>query len=357
MMSGNGFKFDRLHIIRMLQTLAEIIETYLLSIIIVAITIIVSWLVNTVIKRYLRKREGTKKSKTINIVLNNLRPLYLLIIIIGVYLAFEILPFVAADTFKNFNAWIESFFYVILIFLICYVLARIVKIFVDQYFVGRREETRTPGIIMKMIAPVIFLMGIFIVLGTYNVDILPLLTTFGIGGIAVGFALQPTLTNLFAGLTIISDHHIHVGDYVEIKDFAAPMAVGVVHDIGWFSTRIRTFEGVTIVVPNSKLTSLTIFNHSSIDPKFITVSFPIIHPQDLDKIEHVIKSVAEEVSSVIPGASTARSPDVRFDSMDATTITVKVWLYLEKIEAQYNLKSEFLKVVRKKLESEGIIQA
>ena len=342
----------------MLQTptIAEIIAPYFYSLLITAVAIVVAWFVNRSIKRYLHKREGTKKSKTIDIVLKNLRPLYILIIVIGAYYAIRILPFVAAELSPTFNTVIETIAFIVLILLICFVLARVVKIFVDQYFIGRREETRTPGIIMKIIGPAIFMLGIFVILGTAGVDILPLLTTFGVGGIALGFALQPTLTNLFAGLTIISDHPIHVGDYVEIKDFAAPTAIGIVHDIGWFSTRIRTFEGVTIVVPNSKLTSLTIFNHSSVEPKYTTISFPIVHPQDLEKIEKVIKNVAEEVASVIPGASTTRSPDVRFDSMDATTVTVRVWLYLEKIEAQYNLKSEFIKAVRKKLESEGIIQ-
>lgn len=339
----------------MLQiSISNTVTLYFISIIIIVATIIIAWLVNYLIKRALHKQEGKTKSKTIDIILKNLRPLYLLIVIVGLYCAVFVLPFVAADVFPIVNEWIETIFFIILILLICYVAARIVKIFVDRYFLEIREDMRTPGIIMKIIAPVIFLLGIFVILGTYNVDILPLLTTFGIGAIAVGFALQPTLTNLFAGLMVISDHPIHIGDYVDVRTGDAGAVAGIVHDIGWLSTHIRTFDNVTMIIPNSKLTTSVIFNYSSVDPKYIIVPIAINVNQDLEIVEQVVKKVAVEVLSVMPGANTARTPDVRFDSMDATSVMVKVWLYLEKIEAQFNIRSEFIKAIKKKFEEEGI---
>ncbi|HME53244.1 MAG TPA: mechanosensitive ion channel family protein [Candidatus Lokiarchaeia archaeon] len=339
----------------MLQTsIFDILAPYLVSLVIIVSTVIVAWLVNTMIKHYLHKREGAKKSKIVDIILKNLHPLYILIIVVGAYYAFMVLPFVAGAVFPNFNAWVETIFFIVLVFLICYVGARIVKIFVDRYFIGHREDTKTPGIIMNIIAPVIFILGFFIILGTYNVDILPLLTTFGIGGIAVGFALQPTLTNLFAGLIVISDHPIHVGDYVEVRTGDAGILAGIVHDIGWLSTHIRTFDNVTMIIPNSKLTTSVIFNYSSVDPKYVMISIAVNQNQELEKIEMLVKKVAVDVLSVMPGGSTARSPDVRFESMDATSVTVKVWLYLETMEAQFNTRSEFIKAIKKKFEEEGI---
>src|SRR5271157_2998564 len=140
------------------------IEPYLISIIIIVASTIAAWLVNMLIKHYLRKREGAKSSKTINIVLKNIRSLYILVFIVGVYLGYKILPFVTAESFAIYNQWIETTFFIILVFLICYVTVRVIMIFIDRYYIEIREEEKTPGIIMKLIGPIVFLVGLLIIL-------------------------------------------------------------------------------------------------------------------------------------------------------------------------------------------------
>lgn len=79
---------------------------------------------------------------------------------------------------------------------------------------------------------------------------MPLVTTLGLGGLAVGLALQATLANIFAGLHIISDKPIDIGDFIELPDANIS---GYVEDIGCRSTKVKTLPTQIVIVPNSGL--------------------------------------------------------------------------------------------------------
>jgi small-conductance mechanosensitive channel len=76
-----------------------------------------------------------------------------------------------------------------------------------------------------------------------------MLTALGVGGLALGLALQDTLGNLFAGLGLLLDRALIVGDHVKLDGGYA----GKIIDIGWRSTKLETPTGDLLVVPNTKL--------------------------------------------------------------------------------------------------------
>src|SRR6266404_164685 len=96
-----------------------------------------------------------------------------------------------------------------------------------------------------------------IVLGLF-VAITPILTALGVGGLAVALALQDTLSNLFAGLHLLADKPIRVGDYVRLS---AESVEGYVVDVGWRSTRIRMLQNNVVVVPNKRVAESVITNY------------------------------------------------------------------------------------------------
>jgi len=85
-----------------------------------------------------------------------------------------------------------------------------------------------------------------------------LLAALGVGGIAVALALQDTLANLFAGIHILIERPIFVGDVIRLEGGQE----GVVTDIGWRTTRLRTGSNDIVVVPNTKITSGILLNFS-----------------------------------------------------------------------------------------------
>lgn len=99
--------------------------------------------------------------------------------------------------------------------------------------------------------------GILIVLHRAGVNLTAALTGLGIGGLAVAFAAQKTLENLFGGIMIISDQPVRIGDSCKIGD-----VIGNVVDIGLRSTRIRTQDRTIVTIPNGQLAVISLENYS-----------------------------------------------------------------------------------------------
>lgn len=99
--------------------------------------------------------------------------------------------------------------------------------------------------------------GILIVLHRAGVNLTAALTGLGIGGLAVAFAAQKTLENLFGGIMIISDQPVRIGDPCKIGD-----VIGNVVDIGLRSTRIRTQDRTIVTIPNGQLAVISLENYS-----------------------------------------------------------------------------------------------
>jgi len=109
----------------------------------------------------------------------------------------------------------------------------------------------------------VLVMGILLVLVNLGIEITPLLTALGVGSLAVALALQPTLSNLFAGIHISLAKPVRVGDFVEIESGAQ----GFVLDIGWRATKVRELSNNVIVVPNARLAEMLVKNFSLPEPE------------------------------------------------------------------------------------------
>lgn len=128
--------------------------------------------------------------------------------------------------------------------------------------VAKAEQTKTKfdDILVPMIgkAAKIFAVAIGIVYGAQalNLPIVPLLGSLGIGSLAFAFAAKDTIENFFGSVAVILDRPFEVGDWVVIGD-----TEGTVEELGFRSTRIRTFYNSQITVPNSTLVRATVDNY------------------------------------------------------------------------------------------------
>src|SRR5690606_18858606 len=127
------------------------------------------------------------------------------------------------------------------------------------FFVRKNQHLKkAPQLISVIIAVLSYMTAFYLILKNFDIEVTPYLATLGIGGLAVGLALQGLLTNFFAGLHILSDKPINVGDYIELDEQTA----GWVEDIGSISTRLKTIYNTLVVIPNSKIASSIILNDS-----------------------------------------------------------------------------------------------
>ena len=94
----------------------------------------------------------------------------------------------------------------------------------------------------------IYTVGFLMALNTVGVSISPILAGAGIGGLAVALAVTPTLSNFFAGTYLMAERELNIGDYVVLDKGPS----GYVVEVGWRSTKIRTFYNTMVIIPNEE---------------------------------------------------------------------------------------------------------
>ena len=199
---------------------------------------------------------------------------------------------------------------------------------------------------------VITIVGGMLILDNLGVSLTPLLTTLGIGSLAVAIALQDTLGNAFAGLHIKADRPIEVGQFIRLDTGEE----GYVERIGWRSTRIRMLPNKSAVVPNSKLVQSTIINYDLPDPEVaVLVQVGVHYDSDLKKVERVTCEVAKETMRTVSGAVPSFEPFIRYHTFNQSSIDFTVILRAQCFVDNYLIKHEFIKALQEKYRKEGIV--
>jgi len=153
------------------------------------------------------------------------------------------------------------------------------------------------GLSRTLTRAAVFSVGLLVLLHFLGISITPALTALGVGGLAVALALQDTLANLFAGVHILVERPIAVGDYVRISADEE----GMVSDIGWRTTRVLTGLNNTVVIPNKSITSGNLLNYSMPSAELGT-SIPVLLGLDADvaKAEKIALESAVATEGVLP---------------------------------------------------------
>lgn len=163
----------------------------------------------------------------------------------------------------------------------------------------------------------ILVVGGLLVLDNLGVEIKPLLTALGVGSLAVALALQPTLSNLFAGLHITLAKTVRIGDFVELENGIQ----GFVVDIGWRATQLREPLNNLVIVPNARLVEMIAKNFAMPESsQTVLLQLGVAYGSDLEKVEAVTRAVAAEVVRALPEAVPDWQPLVRFHTFGESSI-------------------------------------
>lgn len=194
--------------------------------------------------------------------------------------------------------------------------------------------------------------GGMLILANLGISLTPILTTLGIGSLAVAIALQDTLGNLFAGLYIKADRPIEIGHYVRLESGEE----GYVDHIGWRSTRIRMLPNNMVVVPNSKIGQSNITNYYLPDKELaVLVQVGVHYDSDLTKVEGITREVAKEVLQTVPGGVPDFEPFIRYHTFNQSSIDFTVILRCREFVDNFLIKHEFIKRLQDRYHKEGIV--
>ena len=155
----------------------------------------------------------------------------------------------------------------------------------------------------------------------WNFDLTAILTGLGIGGLALAFAAQKTLENLFGGIMIITDQPIRVGDLCRAGDY-----LGTVEDIGLRSTRIRTVDHTVVAIPNGQLATMSLENLSQRK----RISFNPTLCLDYATTPDQLRFVLSEISKVLREESRvdSQSVTVRFVGFGKASLDCELFAYV-----------------------------
>lgn len=155
---------------------------------------------------------------------------------------------------------------------------------------------------------VVLIVGLLVLLSSLGIQITPILTALGVGGLAVALALQDTLQNLFAGMHLIADKPIRVGDYVKLADGVE----GRVMDVGWRSTRLRMLQNSVIIVPNHKVAQSTITNYDLMESRIaVPIRVAVDYASDPEHVERVLTDEATRAVGAVSGLLAEPAPSAK----------------------------------------------
>ena len=324
----------------------QINNEYLRFLIILVITVIFIS-ITYIILRFIVKKIADKKKRYGEFILKQISlPVLILIFFIGLYTSLKSL--IALEVHY---LWVDGVFFVITVLISAFLVSRIINVLMLGWLKVRRGFKRTPGLLSKAVNVIIFVIAIALILGYFKFDITPLIAGVGLSALAIGLALQSTLSNFFAGVHLISDKPINVGDYIELDNDNN----GVVEDIGWRSTRIRTLTDNLLIIPNGKLAESNIINYSMPVKDFsIWVPCGVAYESDLKKVEKVTLEVAKHVQQTVDGAIKDFEPIFRYKEFGDSNINFITVLRIEEPFKRFIVRNEFIKELKERFDKEKI---
>ena len=277
----------------------------------------------------------------------------LFVVLLGVYLALTSLPELESWRDDLTKGWT-----VIMVLLVSGALVNVGTASVDWYMqsvapiTGSQLDDRMFPVIRRVLLVVVYGIAVLIVLDTLGLSISPLLGGLGITGLAVALAAQPTLGNFFAGTYVLTDGSIHPGDYIELKGGPA----GYVVDVGWRTTKVRSWLNTLVIIPNALLADTIITNYQAPDPAInVVVTCGVSYASDLSKVEQVGLEVAREVLEALPEAAVQEmDPWFGFDSFGDSNIGFWIFVQAKDRIGTFVMTNELIKRLHARFAQEGI---
>ena len=173
----------------------------------------------------------------------------------------------------------------------------------------------------RLVKAVVFGAAVLSILGILGFNLTTIFAGIGIGGIAVAFAAQKTLENVFGGVSVLADEVIRVGETCRFGD-----VVGTVEDISLRSTRIRTTERTELSIPNGSLATMNVENITRRDKILFNPSFIVRHETTADQLRYLLAEVRRMLYEH-PKVETDAAR-IRFSAFDSNGLNLEIFSYV-----------------------------
>lgn len=222
------------------------------------------------------------------------------------------------DLHDPWHTWVNSAIYVVMAFYLIRFAQTFLIYSVEKGF--RSKDQNLSAGLKIVINLAIWLLGGALVLQHFGYDVSTLIAGMGIGGIAIAFAMQSILADIFASFSIYLDKPFEIGDSIMVG-----ADQGTVRKIGIKSTRITTLQGEELVIPNSELTTARIHNFKQMDERRVVLKIGVVYETSVEKL----KKAKEIIVSAITAQNHTRLERVHLSTLSNDQIIFEAAYYVE----------------------------
>jgi len=270
---------------------------------------------------------------------------------VGVGLSGSITRFLAGlglpDTVAGLLGQILAF---VAVFAVIYLVGRNVLIpIINRMMISRELEAHARRPIRRLLVVIVAFVGITVAFGAAGFpDFLRSLATIAAAAtLAIGFAMQDVLKNFVSGIFIYTDKPFRIGDWIQWDGNS-----GIVEDISFRVTRIKTFDNELLTVPNSSLTDDVVKNPVAKDQLRVKFVFGIGYEDDIEKATEIIVEEAETHDGILDDPA----PSVRVVELGDSSVGLqsRIWIGNPARSDFVKIRGEYVKAVKERFDDEGV---
>ena len=308
-----------------------IANPYLRSLVILVLVFIVLKIVIFIIEKVVLKATAKTKTEIDDVFVKKAsKPTTVFILLIGLRIAIEELPLIEGVKSVVFNI-LFTLMVISLGFIFYYFIDIILFAALKKVMKGESSSVRQNlmSLIHSVLQVILIAVVLLYVLDIWGIEIGPFLAGLGIAGIAIALALQPTLANIFSGVSVILDKSVKAGDLIYLDSNTK----GKVVHVGLRSTKILTFDNELMIIPNSTIATSNIHNIGEPEPKTrVVVQFSVAYGSDIAKVKKVVMAEIKKVEHFIDDPE----PKVRFLEMADSSLNFKAYFYVDSFEYKWS---------------------
>ena len=323
--------------------------------------VVAALIVRIIIRLIHRKLKNQDASSVTSIILQSVKtPITAILLISGLLSAYllvlsieNVLPSGFSDT-RDLSIKIWK---VMTILITTFAIAKTIDHLIDWYLLNIAEKTETKiddtllPTLRRVLPITIYAAGALVAIDSIGISISPILAGLGIGGLAVALAVQPTLSNFFAGTYVVTEGELKEGDFIELEGGPS----GYVEEVGWRITKIRSRFNNLVIIPNSRMAESIVTNYFSPTPAMnVIVTGGVAYESNLVDVE---KYALEEARTVIEESEKAikgTEPSFGFSNFGDSNVDFYVFLQAIDRAGTFGLRSELIKRIHDRFNREGI---
>ncbi|MCW2094819.1 small-conductance mechanosensitive channel MscS [Lelliottia amnigena] len=232
----------------------------------------------------------------------------------------------------------------IAIIIVGMIVARVVSNAINRVMRARQIDATVADFLSALVRYGLIAFTLIAALGRVGVQTASVIAVLGAAGLAIGLALQGSLSNLAAGVLLVTFRPFRSGEYVDLGGIA-----GTVLQVQIFSTTLRTVDGRIVVVPNGKIIAGNIINFSREPVRRNELLISVAYDSDIDKVKALLTNIIESDVRIIQD----RERTVRLNELGASSINfvVRIWSKSSDLQEVY---WDVLERIKREFDANGI---